>query len=134
MTRNGVRILSESGFVRLSQWLPGRIGNAPVVTRPHPGCYIGDVPVVMMNYLQGYALCRRPPLASWDRHLGPWCILFGILGAPWGAILAPREAPRDHPGAPWEQQDRHEVANDRICVDLGVISGLVSASFWLQNA
>ena len=48
---------------------------------------------------------------------------FGVSGAPWEAILAPR----DHP---WEQQDGHEVANDRILVDLGMISGLVSVSFW----
>ena len=30
----------------------------------------------------------------------------------------------------WEQQDRHEVANNMIFVDLGMISGLVSVSFW----
>ena len=50
---------------------------------------------------------------------------FGVSGAPGEAILAPR----DHPGGPWEQQDGHEVANNRIFVDLGVISGLVSVSF-----
>ena len=51
---------------------------------------------------------------------------FGTSGAPWEAILAPR----DHPGGPWEQQDGHEVANNRIFVDLGVILGLVYVSFW----
>ena len=55
---------------------------------------------------------------------------FGTSGAPWDAIFAPR----NHPGGPWEKQDGHEVANNRIFVDLGVISGLVSVSFWVQNA
>ena len=50
---------------------------------------------------------------------------FGISGAPWEAILAPR----DHPGGPWEQQDGHEVANNRIFVDFGVISGPVYVGF-----
>ena len=50
---------------------------------------------------------------------------FGISGAPWEAILALR----DHPGGPWEQQDGHEVANNRILVDLGVISGPVYVGF-----
>ena len=39
-------------------------------------------------------------------------------------------APRDHPGGPWEQQHGHEVANDRIVIDFGMISGLVYVSFW----
>ena len=30
---------------------------------------------------------------------------------------------------PWEQSDGHEVANDRIFVDLGVISGFVYVIF-----
>ena len=47
---------------------------------------------------------------------------FGVSEAHWEAILAPR----DHPGGPWEQQDGHEVANDRIWADFGVISGPVS--------
>ena len=51
---------------------------------------------------------------------------FGISGVPWEAILAPG----DHPGGPWEQQDGHEVANDRICVDFGMTLGLVCGSFW----
>ena len=50
---------------------------------------------------------------------------FGVSGEPWEAILAPR----DHPGGPWEQQDGHEVANDRIFVDFGMISGFVYFSF-----
>ena len=37
---------------------------------------------------------------------------------------------RDHPGKPSEQQDGHEVANNRIFVDFGLISGLISISFW----
>ena len=44
----------------------------------------------------------------------------------WNAILAPR----DHSGGPWEQQDGHEVVNNTIFVDFGVISGLVYVSFW----
>ena len=55
---------------------------------------------------------------------------FGISGAPWEAILAPW----DHPGGPWEQQDGHEVVNDRILVDLGVIPGPVYVNFWVRNA
>ena len=51
---------------------------------------------------------------------------FGISEALGEAILAPR----DHPGGPWEQQAGHEVANDRILVDFGVISGSVFVSFW----
>ena len=85
-------------------------------------------------------------LASRDRHLGPFGGLgasfltfwesfwnlgstlgshFGISGARWEAILGPW----DHPGGPWEQQDGHEVANNRILVDLGMISGLVNVCF-----
>ena len=60
-------------------------------------------------------------------HLGGH---FGTSGAPWEAILAPR----DHPGRPREEQDGHEVANDGIFVDFGMISGPVSVSFWVQNA
>ena len=51
---------------------------------------------------------------------------FGTSGAPWGAILAPR----DYPGGPWEQQDGFEVVDNRIFVDFGVISGPVYVSFW----
>ena len=40
----------------------------------------------------------------------PWVRHFGVSEAPWEAILAPR----DHPGGPWEQQDGHEVANNRM--------------------
>ena len=50
---------------------------------------------------------------------------FGTSEAPWEVILAPR----DHPGGPWEQQARHEVANDRIFVDFGVISGRIYVGF-----
>ena len=46
--------------------------------------------------------------------------------APGEAILAPR----DNPGGSWEQQDGHEVANDKFFVDFGMISGLVQVSFW----
>ena len=73
------------------------------------------------------------PFGFW----GAWCLLFDILGthfdtsgAPWGVILAPR----DHPGGPWEQQDGLEVVNNRICVDFGMILGLVYVSFWVHNA
>ena len=38
---------------------------------------------------------------------------------------------RDHHGRPWEKQDGHKVANDRIFVDLGVISGPIYASLFL---
>ena len=55
-------------------------------------------------------------------HLGePFWHLGSTLGGHFGI--------RDHPGGPWEQQAGHEVANDRIFVDFGVISGLVSVSF-----
>ena len=72
---------------------------------------------------------------------GLWCLLFDILGAilafrelggyfgiseaPWDVILTPR----DHPAKPWEEQDGHEVANDRIFVDFDVISGLMYIGF-----
>ena len=60
-------------------------------------------------------------------HLGSTLgCYFGVSEAPWEAILAPR----DHPGGPWEQQEGHEVANNRIFVDFGLISDLVSFSFW----
>ena len=39
-------------------------------------------------------------------------------------------AARDHPGGPWERQGGHEVVNDRIFVDFGMISGLVYVSLW----
>ena len=51
---------------------------------------------------------------------------FGVSGAPWEAILAPR----NYPGGPWEQQDGPEVASNRIFIDLGMISGLLYVSFW----
>ena len=83
-------------------------------------------------------------LAFWDSIFASWEHLrkrfwhfgstlggnFGTSGAPWEAILAPR----DHPGKPWEEQDGHEVANDRIFVDFGVISGLVCIGFQVHNA
>ena len=50
---------------------------------------------------------------------------FRVSGAAWEVILAPR----GHPGGPWEQQDGREVANNRIFVDLGVISGPVLCQF-----
>ena len=63
---------------------------------------------------------------------GAWCFHFditgchfGTSGAPWGAILAPR----DHPGGPWEQQDGHELVWSRIFIDFGVILGPVYISF-----
>ena len=80
-----------------------------------------------------YAACPFWLLGSPFRGPGARCLHFDILGdhfstsgATWGVILAPR----DHPGGPWEQQDGHEVANNRICVDFGVISGLVYVSSW----
>ena len=38
---------------------------------------------------------------------------FGVSGAPWEAIWYLETTP----GGPWEQQDGHEVANNRIFVD-----------------
>ena len=67
--------------------------------------------LVSIEDLEGYALCRRPLLAPRGCHLGglvsPSIFIF------WGTILAPR----DHPGGPWEQQDGHEVVNNRIFAD-----------------
>ena len=54
---------------------------------------------------------------------------FGISEAPWEVILSPR----DHPGGPWEQQDGHEVANDRILVDFELIAGLVYVGFLIPK-
>ena len=51
---------------------------------------------------------------------------FGISGAPWEAILAPR----DHTGKRWDEQDGHEVANDRLLVDFGMICGVYLYRFF----
>ena len=75
-------------------------------------------------------LCR---VAIWGVRCFHFDILgdhFGISGALWGAILAPR----DRSGGPWEQQDGLEVVNNRTCVDFGVISGFVYIGFWVKNA
>ena len=82
-------------------------------------------------------------LAFWDSifaprdHLGrPFWHLGSTLGshvgvsdAPWEAIFALW----NHPGEPWEQQDGHEVATDRILVDFRMISGPVSVSVWVSE-
>ena len=77
-----------------------------------------------MANLKDYALCRRGLLAPRGFHLGVRCLHFdilgdhfGISGAPWGAILTPR----DHAGGPWEQQDGLEMVVHKILFDLGVI-------------
>ena len=83
--------------------------------------------------LGAFFLTFRDPIFAPREHLeGPFWHFgstmgsyFGVSEAPWEAILAPR----DHPGGPWEQQDAHEVANNRMFVDLGMISGLVFVSF-----
>ena len=80
-------------------------------------------------------------LASRDHHLGPFEGLgasfltfwepFWHLGSTSGgqsgfsgqlreAILAPR----DHPGGPWEQQDGHEVANDKMTESIPQVIGV----------
>ena len=78
-------------------------------------------------------------LAFWDSIFALWEYLgrpfwhlrstlgshFGVSEALWEAIFALRDQPR----GPWEQQDGHEVANDRIFVDLGMISGLIYLGF-----
>ena len=84
--------------------------------------------------LGAFFLTFRDSIFATREHLGGsfWHLgstlgsYFGVSGAPWEAILAPR----DHPGRPREQQDGHEVANDRFVVDLGMISGPVYVSFW----
>ena len=43
-------------------------------------------------------------------HFGTLGINFGTLGAPRGTILAPQ----DYPGGPWEPQDGHERARNRM--------------------
>ena len=90
-------------------------------------------PQLPFGELGAFFLAFRDSIFAPREHLGrPFWHLgstlgshFGVSEAPWEAILAPR----DHPGGPWEQQDGHEVANDRIFVDLGMISGLVSVIF-----
>ena len=59
--------------------------------------------------LKGNALCRQPLLAPRVAIWEAWCLHFNIMGdhsgtsgAPWGAILAPR----DHPGGPHEEAPR----------------------------
>ena len=83
-------------------------------------------PCCILFDILGAILASREHLGGQFWH--PGSTLGGnlsILGAAWGAILAPR----DHPGGPWEQQDGHEVANDRIFVDFGVISGPIYIGF-----
>ena len=73
------------------------------------------------------------PIFAAQEHLGRpfWDVgttlgsHFGISGAPWGAILAPRV----HPGGPWEQQGGQEVACHRLWIDFAVISELVYFCF-----
>ena len=68
--------------------------------------------------LGAFFLTFRDPIFASREHLGRpfWDVgttlgsHFGISGAHWGAILAPR----DHPGGPWEQQDGHEVVRHRM--------------------
>ena len=67
------------------------------------------------EYLKGYALCRRPLLASRGCHLGAWCLHSGTLGNH-----------LEHPGGPWEQQDGLDRGRHRIFNDLG----LMLASFF----
>ena len=55
------------------------------------------------------------------------------LGRPFwhlGSTLGRHFRTSGPPGGPWEQQDGHEVANNRIFVDFGMISGPVYVSFW----
>ena len=66
-------------------------------------------------------------VAMWEA----WCLLFGtpeiILTseAPRGSILAAR----DNLGEPWELQDGHEVVQNRIFIDLGILLGPMHISF-----
>ena len=91
-------------------------------------------PQIPFERLCAFFLTFRDPIFAAQEHLGiPFWHLgstlgnhFGVSEAPWEAILAHR----DHPGEPWEQQDGHEVTNNMILVDFGVISGLVYVSFW----
>ena len=67
-------------------------------------------------------------LTFWDPNFAPR----EHLGKPFwhlGSTLGGHFRTSDHPGGPWEQQDGHEVANNRIVVDFGVIPTLVSVSF-----
>ena len=71
-------------------------------------------------------LTPREHLAEPFLHLGTTLGgNFSVSGAPWEAILAPR----DHPGGPWEQQDGREVTNNMIFADFGLIFELVR-QFW----
>ena len=83
--------------------------------------------------LGAFFLTFRDPIFAPREHLGKlfWHLgtakgtHFGISGAHWDAIFAPRD-----PGRPWEQQDGHEVARHRMLVDFGVISGRAYVSFY----
>ena len=71
-------------------------------------------------------------LIFWEPFLHPGSTLgshFGTSGASCEAILAPG----NHPGKPWEEQDGHELAKDRMLVDLGMISGLIDIVFFLSK-
>ena len=98
------------------------------ISQKHISCFQKDI-------LTGTPSAAGPFWLLRIAVLEPWCFLFdrstlashfGISGAPWDAILAPR----DHPGRPWEQQDGFEVVNNRIFGDFGMILGPVYVSFW----
>ena len=88
--------------------------------------------------LGAFFLTFRDPTFSPREHLGKqfWQLgttmgtHFGISGAHWEAIFAPR----DKLGGPWGQQGGRGVARHRILVDLVVISGPVYVSSRVPNA
>ena len=65
-----------------------------------------------------------PPAPFSSRRLSFKELGASIL-ATWGTILAPHK----HLGSPWEQQDGHEVVQNRIFKDFGSILGPHSESF-----
>ena len=65
--------------------------------------------LIVVDYLKGYVLYRRPVLALSVASWGSWCLHFGTLGT----ILAPRE----HLGGPWEQKDGHERVQNQTVID-----------------
>ena len=88
--------------------------------------------LLIIHYLKGYALCHWPLhllvvaiLGAWWLHFDRPVEHFGTSGTPWGVILAPR----NKPGGPWEQQDGHEVARNRIFIDFEMILGPYFESF-----
>ena len=79
--------------------------------------------------LKGYAFCRRSLSSSqlpFGGLVASWGTIFVTSGAGQGSILTPWAEPR----GPREQQDGHEVVQNRIVIDFVETEGPHFKSFW----